>query len=247
MPDDIVNAEIKLNIGGGELDIKMQLPVKPVKLRRMLPVFQHISNVFIESGIQSLKAKGEEVSCKIGCTACCYYLVPLSEVEAHNIKAAVEEMEEPQRSEIRRRFEHANNHFEENGWFKKAAKAFKTSEKESVKVINEYFQENIACPFLENDMCSIHSNRPTACREHLVLSPPENCWNPNGDGVNRVGHMLRVSNALNKISRTMPENEMPVVPLIKALEWTEKHKEMPDEKTGEQWVNLFFQNLSPEK
>lgn len=247
MEDEVVKGTVTLNIGDASMDINMQLPVKPVKLRRMLPVFQQISNVFIESGIQGLAAKGEEVSCKIGCTACCYYMVPASEVEAHNIRAIVDDMEEPRRSEIRKRFEKAKLHFEENDWFERAAKAFKTSEKESIKVINEYFRENIACPFLENDMCSIHEHRPTACREHLVLSPPENCWSPNAEGVNRVGHMVRVSNALNKLSGTVDENETLFVPLIKALEWTEIHHEKPDEKTGERWVNLFFKNLNQEK
>jgi hypothetical protein len=33
----------------------------------------------------------------------------------------------------------------------------------------------VACPFLEDEACSIHADRPLSCREYLVTSPPELC------------------------------------------------------------------------
>jgi Fe-S-cluster containining protein len=34
------------------------------------------------------------------------------------------------------------------------------------------------CPFLEDESCSIHPDRPLVCREYLVTSPAELCAGP---------------------------------------------------------------------
>lgn len=39
----------------------------------------------------------------------------------------------------------------------------------------EYFAAGVACPFLEDEACSIHADRPLVCREYLVTSPPDLC------------------------------------------------------------------------
>ena len=41
-------------------------------------------------------------------------------------------------------------------------------------------------PFLEEESCSIHPDRPMACREYLVTSPAENCRAPRADNVEKV-------------------------------------------------------------
>lgn len=38
-----------------------------------------------------------------------------------------------------------------------------------------YFAEWLACPFLENEQCSIYDERPTACRLQAVSSDPTHC------------------------------------------------------------------------
>ena len=49
-----------------------------------------------------------------------------------------------------------------------------------------YFKFGIACPFLEDESCSIHPDRPMACREHLVSSPAENCRTPRPDNTDKL-------------------------------------------------------------
>ena len=39
----------------------------------------------------------------------------------------------------------------------------------------EYWALKIACPFLENESCSIYKDRPIACREYLVVTDPKHC------------------------------------------------------------------------
>jgi NADH:ubiquinone oxidoreductase subunit D len=56
---------------------------------------------------ENARASGATVSCKKGCGACCRQLVPVSEIEARQLKELVEQMPEPRRSEIWARFERA--------------------------------------------------------------------------------------------------------------------------------------------
>lgn len=242
--EPMVKGTVTLNVRGGHLDIDIILPQNAVKLRRMLPVFQHVSNTFTKIGVEGLESQGQLISCKAGCGACCRQAVPIAETEAHAINTLVEEMPEPRRSIVKKRFKEGAKHFHEIGWFDKAGEAFAASMDEYVKAVNDYFREGIACPFLENESCSIHPDRPIACREYMVTSPAENCSNPGGEDVNTVQHFLQVSNSVVKMSATLSENGLPYVPLIRALEWAEIHEEIQDEMTGEQWAGKFFQSLT---
>ncbi|WP_428671759.1 YkgJ family cysteine cluster protein [Reyranella sp.] len=58
--------------------------------------------------------------------------------------------------------------------------------KERVEFSHAYFKLGIACPFLEDEACSTHPDRPMACREHLVSSPPENCRTPRPDNADKL-------------------------------------------------------------
>ncbi len=53
-----------------------------------------------------------------------------------------------------------------------------------------YFHLGIACPFLEDESCSIHADRPISCREYLVTSPAVNCADPK-PGIDRHGGAFR--------------------------------------------------------
>jgi len=50
----------------------------------------------------------------------------------------------------------------------------------------KYFALGIACPFLEEESCSIYEERPMRCREYLVTSPAEHCRNPAPETVKMV-------------------------------------------------------------
>jgi len=50
----------------------------------------------------------------------------------------------------------------------------------SVNVLDEkervaFFQRQLPCAFLKDQRCEIYPVRPTVCRYHMVVSPPENC------------------------------------------------------------------------
>ena len=53
-------------------------------------------------------------------------------------------------------------------------------------VSKTYFSEQIACPFLEDESCSIYPVRPSICREYIVYSPPEYCVDPFTNSIERL-------------------------------------------------------------
>lgn len=242
--DEMVSGQITLEIEGMPIEMNMTVPANPVKPQRMLPVFQQMTNSFVRIGVQSVEASGEKISCKKGCGACCSQAVPLAEIEAYQIAELVENFAEPRRSEIKDRFSKAFFHFAEIGWFEKLSECAGQTHKEQEKVVMEYFYEGISCPFLEEGSCSIHEDRPLACREYLVTTPSENCSTPSATTVNIVNLPVKPSKTLMKVGQKTQIAGVNFIPLIMSLKWAEMNEDKFEEKTGEQWMADFFRNLT---
>lgn len=242
--DEWVTGQIKISVEGQPLEMELTVPAKPVTARTMLPIFQQMSNSFVQLGVNAVENQGEEISCKMGCGACCRQPVPLSEAETYQIAELVENMPEPRRSEVKDKFQKAFDHFAKIGWFEKLEKTASSEPEVRQQTLTDYFEEGIPCPFLEDESCSIHESRPTVCREYLVTTPATKCENPDPT-VRVVPLPVKPSATLCQITKS--ENLGAVVnfvPLILALKWAEQFPENKEERTGEQWMAAFFQNLS---
>jgi len=243
-----VRGDVTLRIDGKPLELSMTVPAKPTTIRKMLPVFQRMSDSFVDLAIGNVESVGREVSCKAGCGACCRQAVPLSVPEAFDIARIVEDMPEERKKKVTERFEAAIQKLAETGWFRRLDLAATLNDRDRELIIEDYFKLGISCPFLENESCSIHSERPLACREYLVTSPAERCDEPFKGGVDGITLAVKPSTTLNRISRDS-ENAPDVgfVPLILALKWAEMSDENNEKKTGEQWMADFFTNLTNDK
>ncbi len=239
-----ITGNITLTLGGEPLNLQMTVPAKPVKPTRMLPIFQQMTNAFVDMGVRAAEALDKKVSCQKGCGACCRQPVPLAEIEAYHIAELVENMSEPRRSKIKLRFKKAFEHFEKISWFDRLANANEGSNEDQRKIVMEYFYENIACPFLEDESCSIHQNRPLGCREYLVTSPAENCSHPTAETIEMVRQPVKSAQTLLNIGRSKNMKEMSFVPLVRALNWAETFPEKMKEETGENWMAQFFMLLT---
>ncbi len=240
-----ITGQIKISVNGVPLEMQMTVPAKPVKPQRMLPIFQQMSNSFVEMGISAVENSGAKISCEKGCSACCRQPIPLAEIEAYKIAEVVENLPAPRRTAIKKRFDEACRRFYEIRWFEKLDECAYLSKEEREKVILEYFYENVACPFLENGACSIYQERPLACREYLVTSPAENCSKPSPATVHLVELPIKSAETLRQIGDSKNLNAIVnFLPLILALKWTEIHADEFPEKTGERWMADFFQKLT---
>jgi Fe-S-cluster containining protein len=124
---------------------------------------------------------------------------------------------------------------------------FETREVATAKLADlamRYFRQGIACPFLENESCSIHESRPLACREYLVTSPAENCSAPSAETIRMVDVFLKPSRSLRNITKTGQLKGIKFLPLIRALDIAESFPEQFAEKTGQEWMSDFFDDVS---
>ncbi len=243
-PDEWVTGQITLSVNGTPLEMQMTVPTKPVKPQKMLPVFQQMANSFVGLGVDAVTSSGKTVSCKAGCGACCRQTVPLAEIEAYQIAELVENLPEPRRIEIKKRFEKACEHFQKKGWFERFQNCAGLTENARKKIIADYFFEGIACPFLDDEACSIHQQRPLACREYLVTSEAEYCGSFSAEKIKTVGLPVKPSESLRKVGQLQELIPINFIPLVVALEWVNKHPEEFAEKTGEQWMADFFSSLT---
>ena len=243
--EEWVTGKIKLSLGGVPLDLQMTVPAKPVKPQRMLPIYRQITDSFVGMSEQAIANAGGQISCRKGCAACCRQAIPLAEIEAYQIAEAVEALPEPQRAEIKKRFDQAWRHFSEMNWFERLDNCINLSPIEREQVILEYFNEFVACPLLENESCLIHEARPLACREYLVTSPAENCRQLSPEKIQIVEHAVKTSDAVRKTTNSRNlDQSVNFVPLVLALEWVKRNADEFPEKTGEHWMATFFTHLT---
>ena len=105
---------VNLSIGGRPVRIEQDVPDKGAVLEDIVPLLQDLSQLSQQVAVDHL-SKGKSISCGAGCTACCYQVVPIARFEARHVRAIVEAMPEPRRSEFRKRFADALKRFEEAG------------------------------------------------------------------------------------------------------------------------------------
>lgn len=244
---ETVNANIQLNLYGKPVELNLSLPAEPVKPLRMLPVLQQITNKFVDTAIEAFMAADEEISCQAGCGACCRQPVPLSEPEVFQIAELVENLPELRRTAVKQKFADACQQLEKIDWFGRLDKVFtesSASKKEAIRNLAlEYFTQQIACPFLENESCSIHPDRPLSCREFLVTSPAENCSHPTPENIKHVELKFKVSDIVRQFWKTENLPHASFVTMIYALEWVRQHSDKFSEKTGGDWLGEFFGQL----
>src|SRR5262245_58467699 len=101
---ETVSADVALKIGDRKLQAKFTVPAGPTRLIELLPLAQNLANAIVNAAEEDVIEQGESISCKKGCGACCRQLVPISQVEARRIRDLVEEIPEPRRGEIKKRF-----------------------------------------------------------------------------------------------------------------------------------------------
>lgn len=240
-----VTAQLDLNVGDYRLQAQLTVPAGPTSLRIMLPVIQNFANALVDVAVKAVEDKGKTISCKAGCGACCRQLVPISETEARALAALVEEMPEPRRSEIRRRFATARQQLEDTGTLDQLVRHETWSDEEFRAIGLGYFRLGIPCPFLEDESCSIHPDRPITCREYLVTSPAENCAAPTATSIDWVPLAGKVWTALARFDAMAPgARYLRWVPLILAPEWAAEHPEQKPPRPGPDWLNELFANLT---
>ncbi len=229
-----IRMDLKVSIDGQPIEFSVDVPKGPTTPGRMLPVFRSACGTIVRAGIARVEGTGREISCGPACGACCRQMVPISETEAAMIRELVEEMPDERRRAVRERFANAVTKLDAAGLLERFRSEPQPVGPEYRELGLEYFHLGIPCPFLEDESCSIHPDRPLVCREYLVVSPPENCQRINGEPVEVVRMPLEASKALTALGTKW-------TPLTMVLDQPEiDTKPVPGTKIATQ----FFSNLT---
>jgi Fe-S-cluster containining protein len=240
-------ATIEFTIGARPVRLAVPIPREPIRARVMLPVFQNLTDRIVQEATEAVERKGAKISCQKGCGACCRQLVPISRMEAYHIRDLVAGLPEPRRTEIRARFAAARRRLQEAGLLEKLQQPERARFEDIAPIGMGYWALQIPCPFLEDEACSIHPDRPLACREYLVTSPAENCARPSETGVQGVRLAGKVSFVIARLDEREASQVLPHVPLILAPEWADAHPDEPDPRPAQDILRQVFERLATKK
>lgn len=192
-----------LRLGNQNVEFSGELPQPEAPSREMVPVYLEIGETLLQASAEEAEREGRTPSCGAHCGACCRQLVPVSRSEGAYLREMVITMLEPDhRERVQQRIAAAREKLAANGMA--AELAGLPAEGDRGKRQNtglRYFFLGIACPFLEEESCSIHPWRPLACREYLVTSPSSRCSSPSAEGIEQLQPKVKPSAALIRLDQ----------------------------------------------
>ena len=173
-----------IQIGSESLSISGSLPDGECEVTALVPLLLKLGEEIVAAAIRQAPPDNP-ISCGPGCGACCRQLVPISLSEAAYLQRVVlPELPADQRQRVEQRLSAAAATLASANLLEPLHQLPLETDPERRQALGlHYFLLGIACPFLENESCSIHPVRPLACREYLVTSPAACCAHPSKDQI----------------------------------------------------------------
>lgn len=220
-------ATLRLTVGTLRIAHPITVANAPVPAADVVPALQGLVNAVVEAA-----QAGKTVSCRKGCGACCRQLVPLSRTEGERLLQLIDALPAERRETLVARFAAAETAIEGAGLKDRAGRTDR-------ELSAAYFALRLPCPFLEDESCSIHPERPLVCREYLVTSPAELCSGPAQEGVTPVA-VPKVSMA----ARGLQDERDDWFPLALLMVWRRTCPRKTVKRIGPEWVQRFLKGLS---
>jgi Fe-S-cluster containining protein len=245
--------KVHLDVLGQEREVEARVRVGASRPVDVLPLARALANGITDAVVAAAAAEGRVPSCKAGCGGCCrQFLVPVAPVEAVSLARLVKAMPGKQRDMVRRRFGMAVRRLEDAGLLDREApkgRAHLTVTPVPGKPLwqtmtERYRSVGVTCPFLDYERCTIHEDRPVACRQHLAVSPPELCTTDNGMRAEVLLRPVWMSEVLAELTAELGGHAPLAIPLPLALEWAEAHAASLDvEVRGEELAASLVERM----
>lgn len=219
--------DISIKTAAGPLSAEVEVPSAPVPLTSLVPLLRDFGAEV--QNIEEARAaeKGRFRSCTKGCAACCRMLVPLSSPEAFRVMDYIRQLPVEQQQRLAARLEQVKSLLVSHGLWQQlidVAESERPLNDEALAPINEaYYSLRIPCPFLEENACAVYEERPSACRELLVTSPPTSCDDMINNQVQPIPSPIRVGTVLGLLWGDLTATPPRLIPLPVVTEWVERH------------------------
>jgi len=237
----------RLPVGRAFLNASANLPTGQTTLTQLLPIIQNLEDAITGRISEEATHAGAPISCRAGCGACCRQMVPISFFEAETLAEWIGTLAAERQAEIEARFHRALLVLRDAGVIEKILDDQWTLKDEvATQLAIDYFHAGVACPFLEEESCSIHPIRPLACREYLVTSPPALCKDPSVNEVAGVQLPLKLSRVLFAFGQKLSQDRRGWVPLVFLMAWR-KGGQKPGEfiaGTGKEVLQEFLNQVA---
>jgi len=218
---------ISLTTPAGELTTSVEAPATLVPITAIVPLTRRLGEEATALEETQEQEAGRPISCRKGCAACCRMLVPVSAPEAFALKTMVDALPEERRNVVLDKLKQAQARLEDAGLLARltalAEAASPLSDGDMEPTNRAYYALRMACPFLEDENCSIYEDRPAACRELLVTTPAELCDDLINNPVRSLPAPVRVGTVLALLWSELTSTPPTLIPLPLALDWAGKH------------------------
>lgn len=169
------------------------------------------------------RTSGTSISCRKGCGACCRQVIPLSPPEAFlmaEMLAGPRPVGDPPWAlripeRVRERFRNALERLDERG----------LGDAPLLDQAARYFMLGMPCPFLEEESCSIHADRPLVCREHLILSDSAFCADFGSPFIRPLSLPVSIQEALGAVAGEVLGSAPEMIPMVRLQAWVEANRE----------------------
>src|SRR5262245_34910034 len=215
-------ATLRLSMGELRIVHPITVPNAAVPAAEVVPALQGLVDAVVEAA-----EMGKAISCRKGCGACCRQLVPVSRTEGERLLQVIDAMPAERREALKARFAAAEKAIDAAGLAERKGRSDRD-------LSTAYFALRVPCPFLEEESCSIHPERPLVCREYLVTSPAELCAGPEQEGVTPVA-VPKVSLA----ARGLQDQKDDWLPLALLMAWHRSRPRKVKRRAGPHCVPRF--------
>ena len=233
---ETLTGNVAIMVAGEPIAITVTVPVARVGLDALLPIFHGFLQAMTDKAAVRSSQAGAAISCRAGCGACCRQAVPIAASEARALAAHVAAMPAPRRDAIVARFAEARQRLAAAGFG--AVDFTETTPEQRFALAHAYFRIGVACPFLEDENCSIHPVRPLSCREYLVTSPASACATLETGAITMLDLGGSLSEALIAGDMWMTGGHQLL--LVEALDWVDANRQAPPLDNGAAMAQTVF-------
>ena len=225
-PHESYNLDIQTPVG--HLTASVGVPTGFIPITDIIPLMRSLGEQAHQLATDNTTQAGNTISCQKGCAACCRMMIPVAPPETFALLSVVETLPSPKKERLVGRFQAAQQTLREagleEGLQRLAFSEDQVTDEELEPLNRAYYALRMPCPFLEDEICSIYEQRPSACRELLVTSPAELCQDLIHNPVNLIPAPFRIGTVLSKLWMDFCQGPVRLIPLPFALDWAKAHK-----------------------
>jgi Fe-S-cluster containining protein len=213
---ETATVEFSVSLGEGQFTATAVVPAGTTNLTQILPVLRSLEDSLIAGVSGQLNQLGRTI------------------FEAESLADWIRTLPEEVQAQLAARFDQALRRFAVTGLIDRMVDEDWLAKTDSARELAvEYLHQRIACPFLEDESCSIHPIRPLVCREYMVTSPSEHCYNPSVMEVQPVYLPLHFSRRLYQMGAQLENDSRGWIPLIFLFAWMKANATPGSGFTGE--------------